>query len=78
MSKVTKEELTVTYRHGSMPWTVKVPKGQPCKPANYRLSDGSMAYFVERLRDFLTPGSVEMHDCTHYGLVVSESDLEDL
>lgn len=71
----TKRELSITYQHGAMPWTVVVPKGTRVRLAAYSPTVAPY-YWVDDL-SFLAVGSIERHDCECYGINVLPEDVED-
>lgn len=75
--KRTIRDVVVRYRHGVIPYEVTVPKGTPVRPAGFWV-EGKPAYWAENLGSFLNRNSIEMHDATHYGLVIPEDEVEEV
>ena len=76
MALRTKHDVDVTWQHGAIPHTVKVPAGTPVRQAGYNNQDGPV-YWAENLRSFLKPGSIEMHDAIHYGVCIEAKDVHE-
>ena len=75
--KVTSKDVTIKYQHGSIPWEVLVPKGTPVSLAGYKDAHGKDVYWAADLASFLKKGSIQMHDATYHGLIISADDVEE-
>ena len=76
MTLKTKHDVAVTWQHGTIPYTVKVPAGTPVRPAGYNNQDGPV-YRARNLHSFLKPDSIEMHDAVHYGVCIDAKDVHE-
>lgn len=67
----TKRDMVVSFGPGIS--RAKVPAGMPVSPC--RVGTGELRYFVENFGSFLEKGSIERHDATYYGIVVTADDV---
>ena len=67
----TKRDMVVAFGPGLSRATV--PAGMPVSPC--KCGTGELLYFVENFGSFLKPGTIERHDATYYGIVVTADDV---
>ena len=66
----TKRDMVVSFGPGIS--RAKVPAGMPVSPV---WIGEELRYFVENFGSFLEKGSIERHDATYYGIVVTADDV---
>lgn len=71
MQRVTSAEIV-------RPDGLRIPKGQPVRPAHYRGAHGRQVFLVLGAAHFLPSGSAYLHDAVHYGIQVDEDETEEV